>query len=810
MLNGDSHHWFGHVPRTAALIVLIVSGLFASIRLTSEVLAQPWEPPAQTENLVLKPGFPVRGDERQSAQSPAGPYINALVTNIDAEPRLEMVNAIALGGPLGAWNHDGTLVEGWPISGSPSIYGLSSAGQLDLTFPGLEIVTVYSLPNQTTHTLYAYSGHGDVLPGFPITLNVPITSAPVLFDFDGDGIDEIVIATDNGRLYAYQANGALIAGWPVAISGTNTGTPVIVDLDRDGELDVVVTSTDSTTPGHSLLYALHVGGTPLPGFPVSFRYELWGASRYPVVGDVDGDGALEIVVAAWSSDPIIRVYGSDAALEHELTVPYLRVNSVSPAALGDLDGDNVPEIIAQSQTYMNVWRGDGTPFHDFPSSYFNGWVTNSAPVIGDITGDNKPEIIGVTRPTAYTSQYQRLYVFDRDGALLDDVGMSTGSGGVPAIADIDLDGRNEIVALANYGGSLVTQREMYYAFEWADSGTSGPLQWGQFNNGTRHNGVYVPLASRSVDLAISMIDEPDPTPVSTSTIYHLAITNSGSGAATHVTLNDTLPADADLITISGADDCAQDGGVLTCDLGTIINGEERLVALEVRARHAGTLTNYASVHTTATETTLSNNLASATTTVLPGADLGVAVTANQARYTAGDTVIYTVTLTNDGPDDTTGVVVTDGLPAELTFESSAADRGTYDDTTGEWTVGDMAVGELLQLILTATIPGDSGTVLLHNEAAISASDIEDPDTSNQTSYVENPVDVVDLVVGLMMDNEWPLEGDTLTLPSGGGQRRRWPGDRRRRRRHPAPRPDFNRRRCGARHVRPGYRPLASG
>ncbi len=764
MIVGCLQNWLGKVCRHIVLVVLILAGVAVSAQLSPKVLAQPSpQPPTQTEGLVPEPGFPV-STSLSWLTSISGPRLNVLAANIDAEPRLELVAGLEHEEPLGAWNHDGTPAEGWPISAPDSGNGISSAGQLNLAQPGLEVVTVYSLPNLTTHQIYAYSGHGDVLAGFPITLSVQITSAPVLVDLDQDGIDEIVIATKDGKLYAYQANGSLITGWPYTLNGIDGGTPVIADLDRDGAFEIVVTFTDPTTAGHILLYVLHLeDGTLLPGFPVTFHYDTLGASSYPVVGDVDGDSALEIALTACSLDwdPVIQVYGDGAVLEHELAAVQGGIScSATPPVLSDLDGDNVPEIIAQSETHMNVWHGDGTPFPNFPSQFYGGWSTNNTPVVGDITGDSSPEIVTVAQEPGDCA-WGRLFVFNRDGALLDEVGLTMGGGGVPAIADIDLDGRNEVVVFANARCSFtVTTPPILYAFEWANSGPSGLTQWAQFNNGPRHNGVYVPPASTRVDLAVEMTDDPDPFPAGGSTTYRLTITNRGWRAATQVVLNDTLPAGSELLNFS--DTCAEDSGVLTCDLGTMINGQQKSLTVEVRSSHTGTMTNYASVHAAESETVLSNNLASETTTVLPGADLSITQTTDRARYTEGDTVIYTVVVTNDGPDDTMGVTVTDSLPAELLFVSSAAERGSYDETTGVWTVGDIAQGESLQLMLTAAIPEGVGTTLLHNEASITASDVGDPDTNDWTSRVNSPVDVADLGVALWVDNEWPLEGDTLT------------------------------------------------
>ena len=58
----------------------------------------------------------------------------------------------------------------------------------------------------------------------------------------------------------------------------------------------------------------------------------------------------------------------------------------------------------------------------------------------------------------------------------------------------------------------------------------------------------------------------------------------------------------------------------------------------------------------------------------------------------GDTITYTVTLIDDGPDAATGVTVTDLLPAGLTFVSATPSQGTYDPATGLWTVGTVNAG----------------------------------------------------------------------------------------------------------------------
>ncbi len=71
------------------------------------------------------------------------------------------------------------------------------------------------------------------------------------------------------------------------------------------------------------------------------------------------------------------------------------------------------------------------------------------------------------------------------------------------------------------------------------------------------------------------------------------------------------------------------------------------------------------------------------------ADLSVAKTVDNSTPLEGDTIVYTVTLTNNGPLDATGVSLSDVLPAGLNYAGDdAAVSGTfYDSATGVWTVG---------------------------------------------------------------------------------------------------------------------------
>ncbi|HUP00811.1 MAG TPA: invasin domain 3-containing protein, partial [Gemmatimonadota bacterium] len=93
------------------------------------------------------------------------------------------------------------------------------------------------------------------------------------------------------------------------------------------------------------------------------------------------------------------------------------------------------------------------------------------------------------------------------------------------------------------------------------------------------------------------------------------------------------------------------------------------------------------------------------------ADLAITVAANDPTPVEGGTVVYTVTVTNNGPDVATGVEVTDelaDLASRVTFVSATATRGTYDSGAGLWSLGTLPSGESAILIVTVRVNRDAG------------------------------------------------------------------------------------------------------
>lgn len=84
-------------------------------------------------------------------------------------------------------------------------------------------------------------------------------------------------------------------------------------------------------------------------------------------------------------------------------------------------------------------------------------------------------------------------------------------------------------------------------------------------------------------------------------------------------------------------------------------------------------------------------------------DLEITKVADKPNVVSGDTVRYTITLTNKGPGAATGVEVTDQLPAGVTYSTHATLKGAYDKNTGVWTVGALAKDDVVTLTIDVTV-----------------------------------------------------------------------------------------------------------
>lgn len=258
-----------------------------------------------------------------------------------------------------------------------------------------------------------------------------------------------------------------------------------------------------------------------------------------------------------------------------------------------------------------------------------------------------------------------------------------------------------------------------------------------------------PTATPAVaDLAIFKNDSVDPAIIGESFNYTIQVLNYGSLNATNVTMSDSLPAGVSFssITPSQGSCLPPVAGVIVCNLGTINAGSSASVILTVTAVTAGTVSNTASVSASEPDPDLANNSATQTTEIVPPAptaDLSIVKSGLPDPVIINNPLNYTLIVANAGLADATGVVVTDTLPAGVTYGSAIASQGSCSQAAG---VVSCNIGGLVRnATATITIEVTPTQVGILSNTAVVAGNEGDPDPSNNSSTIETDVvNVADL------------------------------------------------------------------
>src|SRR5262249_16997546 len=262
---------------------------------------------------------------------------------------------------------------------------------------------------------------------------------------------------------------------------------------------------------------------------------------------------------------------------------------------------------------------------------------------------------------------------------------------------------------------------------------------------------------QQADLAVTKtVDNPTPT-VGDTVTFTVTLKNNGASDATGVTVHDVLPAGLALVTATPGQG-TYDSASGTWTAGTLASRVSTTLVLRATVTGTGAATNVASVLASDVfDPKLANNTAQAVVTPQL-ADLHLVKSVSDPTPNVGDTVTFTLTLTNQGPNAATNVTVNDLLPAGLTFVSATHTQGTYDSTAGVWAVGTLANTATARLTIIARV---DAPVAMTN-AAKAMADQFDPDPADNTDDATVTPQRADLAVTKTVDNPNPNVGDTVT------------------------------------------------
>ncbi|MHA6246293.1 T9SS type A sorting domain-containing protein [Pontibacter sp. CAU 1760] len=183
--------------------------------------------------------------------------------------------------------------------------------------------------------------------------------------------------------------------------------------------------------------------------------------------------------------------------------------------------------------------------------------------------------------------------------------------------------------------------------------------------------------------------------------YTITAQNLGPDAATGVAITDKLP---DGLTLEGAAPAGYNATTGVWTVGNLALNEMKTLVLNARVSKLGAITTTASLNSRAgfqLDENSSNNVSSNTITVSAAADVAVGSTVSSSITNQGQLVTFTITATNNGPNNATNVVLTNAIPSGFTIVGSSATAGTVNQTNYTWNVGTIPTGSTQTLTLQA-------------------------------------------------------------------------------------------------------------
>ncbi|MBX3746889.1 MAG: tandem-95 repeat protein [Verrucomicrobiae bacterium] len=401
------------------------------------------------------------GTVRWARDLPGGApeYDVPVIGDLEGDGLMEIFVDTGDGGWIQGFRSDGEPLGGdWPVAPGGTHFGKLLA---DVTGDGrLELVALASPPpdlvSDPRRTLVVLDAGGRVLERWSVAgcaeheINVP-ELRPAVANLDDDTALEIVVVDGCQSVSAFKLGRAGEPLWTAHTDAWLVASPVVGDLDGDGREEVILGGVARARGQPGGLYVFDREGRRRPGWPV-----LTGQSFHvsAALADLSDDGRLEIVVPSWDSGSL-HVLRDDG---FELLGWPVRNESQgavrSGAVVGDIDGDGVPDVVLATPGFwlqvvingdttrsggVRAWRADGSPIDLQPGRPAAGlvmetaagatWHRYPAAVLADLDGNGRLDVVAAsvqdreysaTPPVARAKMRSSLYAWELPAAVTSD------------------------------------------------------------------------------------------------------------------------------------------------------------------------------------------------------------------------------------------------------------------------------------------------------------------------------------------------------------------------------------------------------
>ncbi len=291
--------------------------------------------------------------------------------------------------------------------------------------------------------IYGWDDNGESLPRFPFELDEPVTSPLIVEDIDSNGLPNAMVATADRKLHLLEGRGENASGWPVSTNAEITTKPTV---------DTFEDETTIFAFSENALHGWNIEGSERDEFP-KFINASFNGSPVLYSGNILGNAAdgylysmgpntlfedtLNVFDTSTESSDIEAVYASNNELvgtpsTHNLTVEDEDEEETYDETMFLTMSSNGSIFLINSEGQLRFTQNMGQP----AAATFSPFVT-------DIDQDGNEDIIAL-------ADFGRLYVWEiADGQRLFTV--PTSGMKHPIVTDIDGDGYNELIAQTSEG-----------------------------------------------------------------------------------------------------------------------------------------------------------------------------------------------------------------------------------------------------------------------------------------------------------------------------------------------------------------------
>lgn len=493
------------------------------------------------------------------------------------------------------------------------------------------------------------------------------------------------------------------------------------------------------------------------------------ASGYDLVSANTSNGTYNSVNGSWTIGSLASGASETLTITTDILSSGNYANTAELTGLSEMDVDSTPGNNSEAEDDQQTLTPVPLPISDLllrksvdklspfvgENVIFNINITNLGP--SDVSGVQVMDLL----PLGYT------YVSNSRTA-----GAYNPTTGIWELNNVIPNGVTEtlnIVATVNPTGDYFNVAEVISSSN--DDPNSTPNNNNVFENDQDSAGT-IPIPAADVTLSKTVDNEfPD---VSDTVTFTLTLTNEGPSDAFALVVEDILPSGYTYV----SDDA---GGFYDINsgfwnVGNLTAGSNAVLNMVVQVNASGDYLNRAELVNSAIpdpDSSPGNNDPSEDDQDEQGAkprhvtDISITNTADNLSPSAGDQLVFTITVNNAGPNNATGLVVEDVLATGYGFVAATASVGTYDELVGSWDIGNLNSGTWATLQITAVVLPNGD---YRNTAELIALDTYDPDSTpnnnvpsedDQATVVPVPDGLADLSLTKIVDNATPNVGDVV-------------------------------------------------